>query len=358
MNECHLLVGTYTQGQSEGIHRYRFEATTGRCEEKGVTTTPSPSYLAIAHDQRFVFAVNEIGSDRPGEVSAFRFYPRTGELTFINKVSSQGADPCYVSVSPDGRYLFIANYSGGSLAVIPVDESGRLDKAVQVIEFGGGSRVDPERQEAAHIHSTVVSPDSKYLFVGDLGNDKLYRFTITDDVRQPLHEESAVHLPVDPGKGPRLMHFSPDGRFAYLIGELDGDIDVLAYANGELEKVQSVNMAPKGVHTLKHGGAEVQMSPDGRFLYASNRGSQNEIVIYAVNAENGMLTLQGHESTRGETPRHFTLDPSGRFLLVGNQDSGHIAVFKRDINSGLLQKTPEIIELDDPAFLLMVPVAG
>lgn len=356
MSAYHLLVGTYTQGQSEGIHRYRFDAAGGTCREEGVTTTPSPSYLALSDDQRFVFAVNEIGGDRAGEVSAFCFYPHSGELTFINKVSSQGADPCYVSVSPDGRYLFVANYSGGSLAVVPVDGDGRLNAAVQVIAFEGGSRVDPERQEAAHIHSTIVSPDGRYLFVCDLGNDRLYRFTISDDAQRPLDEASLVQRPVAAGKGPRLMRFDPNGRFAYLIGELDGEIDVLAYADGELTEVQSVNMAPEGGDGVKHGGAEVQVSPDGRFLYASNRGSQDEIVIYAIDRHSGALTPVGRTPTQGHTPRHFTIDPSGRYLLVGNQDSGHIAVFARDAESGLLTPTAERIEVDDPSFLLMVAV--
>lgn len=152
------------------------------------------------------------------------------------------------------------------------------------------------------------------------------------------------------------MRFDPNGRFAYLIGELDGEIDVLAYADGELTEVQSVNMAPEGGDGVKHGGAEVQVSPDGRFLYASNRGSQDEIVIYAIDRHSGALTPVGRTPTQGHTPRHFTIDPSGRYLLVGNQDSGHIAVFARDAESGLLTPTAERIEVDDPSFLLMVAV--
>lgn len=360
-----LLVGTYTGSGSDGIYVYRFDTDSGRVSPVSSAKAKNPSYLVASRDGRHVYAVNELPGDAGpasvrGGVSAFDFDAKTGALKFVNRVSAQGNDPCYLSLSPDGRYLVVANYSvasdpGGSFSVFPVEATGALGAAVLNVHHEGTGPVKG-RQDGAHVHSTVFSPDGKYLFVQDLGADKLYSYRYTPDGSRGLigPTESRYTL-AKAGSGPRHLVFGANGRFAYVTNELNASVDVYRYDDGRLAHVETVPMTAPGF-AGKVGGGALHLSPDGRFLYATNRGDANDIVIYAVNAADGKLTLVGRQSSLGKTPREFAIDPSGKWLIVGNQDSDSVFVFRRDIASGRLEPNPARIRIDKPVDFKFVPV--
>ncbi|CAJ9638901.1 6-phosphogluconolactonase [Burkholderia pseudomallei] len=360
-----LLVGTYTGSGSDGIYVYRFDTDSGRVSPVSSAKAENPSYLVASRDGRHVYAVNELPGDAGpasvrGGVSAFDFDAKTGALKFVNRVSAQGNDPCYLSLSPDGRYLVVANYSvasdpGGSFSVFPVEATGALGAAVLNVHHEGTGPVKG-RQDGAHVHSTVFSPDGKYLFVQDLGADKLYSYRYTPDGSRGLigPTESRYTL-AKAGSGPRHLVFGANGRFAYVTNELNASVDVYRYDDGRLAHVETGPMTAPGF-AGKVGGGALHLSPDGRFLYATNRGDANDIVIYAVNAADGKLTLVGRQSSLGKTPREFAIDPSGKWLIVGNQDSDSMFVFRRDIASGRLEPNPARIRIDKPVDFKFVPV--
>ncbi len=360
-----LLVGTYTGSGSDGIYVYRFDTDSGRVSPVSSAKAENPSYLVASRDGRHVYAVNELPGDAGpasvrGGVSAFDFDAKTGALKFVNRVSAQGNDPCYLSLSPDGRYLVVANYSvasdpGGSFSVFPVEATGALGAAVLTVHHEGTGPVKG-RQDGAHVHSTVFSPDGKYLFVQDLGADKLYSYRYTPDGSRGLigPTESRYTL-AKAGSGPRHLVFGANGRFAYVTNELNASVDVYRYDDGRLAHVETVPMTAPGF-AGKVGGGALHLSPDGRFLYATNRGDANDIVIYAVTAADGKLTLVGRQSSLGKTPREFAIDPSGKWLIVGNQDSDSVFVFRRDIASGRLEPNPARIRIDKPVDFKFVPV--
>ncbi|KGS01309.1 MULTISPECIES: lactonase family protein [Burkholderia] len=359
-----LLVGTYTGSGSEGIYVYRFDTGSGGMTPVSSAKAENPSYLVASRDGRHVYAVNELPGDAGpasvrGGVSAFDFDAKTGALTFVNRVSAQGNDPCYLSLSPDGKYLVAANYSvasdpGGSFSVFPVEATGALGAAVLNVHHEGTGPVKG-RQDGAHVHSTVFSPDGRYLFVQDLGADKIFSYRYTPDGSRGLIGPTDMRYTLaKPGSGPRHLVFSANGRFAYVTNELNASVGVYRYDDGRLAHVETVPMTAPGF-AGKVGGGALHLSPDGRFLYATNRGDANDIVIYAVNAADGKLALVGRQSSLGKTPREFAIDPSGKWLVVGNQDSDSVFVFRRDIASGRLEPNPARIELGKPVDFKFVP---
>lgn len=350
----HLLIGTYTSGKSEGIYVYAFNPRTGEVKHeytyKGIS---NPSYLAVSPDRKFVYSVAE-ERGKKGEVSAFAFDPASGKLQFLNKESSGSEGPCYVSVDKTGRFVFVGNYSGGSLAALPVQADGSL-KAPQQHIVHKGSSVNTQRQDKPHVHAVVFSPDNNYLVVPDLGMDKLmiYNFKPANN-GEPLTPADPSFMAVDSGSGPRHFTFHPNGKHAYLIQELSGTITAFNYANGRLTKIQSISMLATDFNG-KIGAADIHISPDGKFLYGSNRGDANDIAIYAIQEKTGLLTFKGRQSTLGKGPRNFVIDPTGQFLLVANQNSDNIIIFKRDSKTGLLTDTKKSIEIGAPVCLKMVP---
>ncbi len=362
-----LLIGTYTtNGKSDGVYVYRFDAQTGQMTRLSSAKTINPSYLVVSRDARFVYAVNELPGDNGpaterGGVSAFTFDRASGALTFVDRVSSEGNDPCYLSISPDGKYLFVANYSvaadpGGSFAVLPIQPDGALATAALVVHHEGGGPVKG-RQDSAHVHSTVFTPDGRYLFVQDLGADRLYSYRYTADGSRGLVSPTQQRYTLMPrGTGPRHLVFDTSGRYAYLTSELSGTVTVLRHASGALQPLQTLVLAAPGF-TGKVGAGALHLSPDGRFLYVTNRGDANEIVIYAVDPYDGLLKLVGRQSSLGRTPREFSIDPTGRWLIVGNQDSDTAYLFRRDPSSGLLSPDPTRIDLGAPVDFKFVPAS-
>ncbi|KVP18295.1 lactonase family protein [Burkholderia multivorans] len=360
-----LLVGTYTDTGSDGIYVYRFDTSTGSVAPVSSAKTVNPSYLLPSRDGRVVYAVNELPGDngpatQRGGISAFSFDAKTGALTFIDRVSSEGNDPCYLSLSPDGKYLVTANYSvaadpGGSFALFPVRDDGGVAPAVLSVHHEGKGPVRG-RQDNAHVHSTVFSPDGRYLFVQDLGLDKIYGYRYTvDGSRGLISPTDTRYTPVKAGAGPRHLVFSADGRFAYVTSELNASVEVFGYHDGKLTPIETVSMIAPGFKG-KVGGGAIHLSPDGRFLYVSNRGDANEIVIYAVNQADGRLKTVGRQSSLGRTPREFLIDPTGKWLIVGNQDSDTFYVFGRDVGSGQLAANPRKVAVGKPVDFKLVPV--
>jgi 6-phosphogluconolactonase len=350
-----VYVGAYTEppsGSADGIAVFRFDADTGALDP--VQTLPgvvNPSWLTFDGREQNLFAVNE---EAEGRVSAFARDAATGTLRPLNDQRSHGADPCYVSLDPSGRYLLVANYSGGTVAVLPVAADGRLDAATCVIHHHGSS-IRPE-QEGPHPHMIRPSADGRFVLVADLGTDQVltYRLDTSTGQLEPNTQGTAV-VSADPGAGPRHFAFAPGGRTLYVINELDSTVAVYDYTpeRGELNARQVVSTLPDGVDGPASGNscAHIAVSPDGRFVYGSNRG-HDSIAIWEVEDANGELRPVGHEPTRGKTPRGFSLDPTGAWLLVANQESDTIVPFRRDPGSGRLTAAGLVTQTSSPVAIL------
>ena len=348
-----LFIGTYTGSGSKGIYVYSFDAATGKAQWLSNTEgVVNPSYLAIAPGGSYLYACIETRTVNAGGVSAFRFDREKGSLTFINKQSSGGDNPAYVSVHKSGRWVIAGNYSGGSLSAFPVSADGGIQPYSQLVQHTGTS-INKQRQEAPHVHSTVFSPKGDYLFVPDLGLDKVMIYKFDPSSQKPLQPASPAFAAPDPGSGPRHFIFHSNKKWAYLIEEMAGNVVAYNYKKGKLIAMQQI---ATHADTAKgdFGSADIHLSPDGKFLYASNRGNENNITIFSVDRSSGKLSLKGFQSTMGVQPRNFTIDPSGKYLLAANQKTGNIVIFKRDAVTGLLQYTGEQINIPEPVCLKMI----
>ena len=337
----YLLVGTYTATGSDGIYVYQFNANEGTATQVSSVKTSNPSFLAVSQDQKFVYSVNE---DNPGHVTSFSFDTKSGTLKEINRRSSMGAHPCYISIDKTGKWLAAGNYSSGSLSLFSIAKDGSLDSSRQVIEHAGYS-VNTDRQEGPHVHATVFGPDNKTLYVPDLGTDKLMLYSF-DAKKGELSPGLTPFVVTEPGAGPRHFEFHPNGKIAYLIEELTGSVSVYRNQKGSLELIQNISTLP-GDYDGPIGSADIHIAPDGKFLYASNRGASNTIAIFSID-NYGRLSPVGHSSTMGNTPRNFNFDPSGKFLLVANQNSDNIVIFNRNQKTGLLTDSGKRISVKKP----------
>ncbi|MBV6822908.1 lactonase family protein [Pseudomonas sp. PD9R] len=359
--EYQLLVGSYTAGQSQGIYRLNFDSATGQINAKPlqVIKSENPSWLTLSKDQHRVFVVNENGpgqTDPVGRVSSYAIDPNTHELNLISQVQSLGNEPTHSSLSADASHLFVSNYSvaedpGGTLAVLPVGTDGKLKPVVQMSSHPA-SRVNPERQMSAHVHSTVSSPDGNYVFSNDLGADKVfvYRFDPKANPDLPLTPATPPFVQLPPGSGPRHLLFSADGKHAWLTMEMSAQVAVFDYRDGKLEQTQMVDLAA-GQPVSDKAGAALHASTDGKFLYVSNRGTANQLLVFAIEPATGHLKELQRRAVEGDHPREFSLDPSGKFVLIANQKSNQIVVVERDDKTGLLGKTVQKLPMDAPSDL-------
>lgn len=354
-----VFVGTYTESvsptgeKSEGIYAFRIHPQEGVLTPVQVAgKVINPSFLAVHPNRHFLYAVNEVGEFRGeagGGVSAFSIDAQTGELRLISQQLSQGSDPCYLSCDATGTYVLVANYSSGSLSLLPLQPDGRLYPAVEVIQHHG-SGFDPSRQAGPHVHSVVLDPTNRFVLTADLGLDQVmvYRLDLERGKLIPMESQG---LKLRAGSGPRHLAFHPNGRFVYLVCELNSTLGAYMYhaEDGRLEEIGIYPMLPEGYRGISWA-AEVQVAPSGRFLYASNRG-HDSLVIYAVDEASGRLVYVGHASTRGEYPRHFALDPSGTLLLVANQNSGTILPFWVEAQTGKLTPTGQVVKVPTPVYV-------
>lgn len=348
-----LLAGTYTDSLSKGIYVYDFNAKNGKLTWVSNTdSATNPSWLTVSDNGRYVYSVNETNGNHPGRVSAYSFNKENGQLQFINTVSSGGDDPCYVTTTRDNRWLTVANYSSGTMGIFPLNGDGSIHPYTILVH----DTVFREAGDHAmpHVHETVFSPDEKFLLAPDLGLDKLIVYPFAASMQPPADEKNVRIVHSEKKSGPRHLVFHPNGKFVYLMHELNGMLTVYSYNEGVLQKIQEALTFKKGFEGRKDG-AEVYISPDGKFLYASNRGDLNEIAVFSINPSSGLVNLKGIQSTGGRGPRGFIIDPSGRYLLVAHQYTGNIEVFKRNPHTGLLRRTRRHIFLPKPVCLRMIP---
>ena len=351
-----VYFGTYTGKNSKGIYACRFHPGTGKLTPLELAgETKNPSFLAVDSEGRHLFAANEIErykGAKSGSVTSFAIDRRTGKLTTLNTVSSRGAGPCHLAVDKTGKNVLVANYSGGSVAVIPVKADGMLSEASDFVQHLGSS-VNPHRQREPHAHSVVLTPDNRFAVVADLGLDKLlvYRF---DAERGKLTPNDPPYGQVRPGFGPRHFAFHPNGRFAYVISEIGNTVTAFDWDGdrGAFKELQVVPTLPKGF-TGENTTAEIAVHPSGRFLYGSNRG-HDSIVVYAIDPAKGTLTFVEDVSTQGKEPRNFALDPTGRYLFAANQNSNTVAVFRVNAQNGRLTPTGQKFEVPSPVCVTFV----
>lgn len=351
----HLLIGTYTKTQNNGIFVYKFDTKTGRLAfESKAEGINNPSYLAINQEGNKVYSVNESGADRKGGVSSFDLDTKNGNISFINKQETLGSGPCYISIANDNKFIFTANYGSGSISVLPLKIDGSVGKLSQLIQHDGSS-VNKSRQTAPHTHSVIFSNDGKTLFSANLGTDKLHAYDYDSSFEKPLQNSAQPFVNIEPGFGPRHFVFNKNGDKLYLLSEMSAVVTIFDYKDKVLTKVKNVNLDEKGF-SRTNGAADIHLSNDGNFLYATNRGDVNEIVIFKVNKKDGSLSRVGSQSTMGKTPRNFMIDPTDNFLLVANQNSDDIYIFKRNKKTGLLTYNNEMLKVGNPVCLKMTAV--
>jgi 6-phosphogluconolactonase len=353
-------IGTYTGEKSQGIYLAEFDPETGRLSKAELAAeAKNPSFLAIHPSRKFIYAVSEVsdaGGKPTGGVSAFAVEPATGKLKLLNQQSSQGAGPCHLVVDQAGKNVLVANYGGGSCAVLPIGADGKLGEATAAIQHKGKS-VDPGRQEEPHAHSINLDRDNHFAFVADLGLDKvlIYRFDAAKGTLVPNDPPAGL---VKPGSGPRHFAFHPTGKFAYVINEMANTVTAFVYdgQQGSLQELQTISTLPTGYKETSYT-AEIVVHPSGKFLYGSNRG-HDSIAIFKIDPATGKLTASGHQTTEGKTPRNFVIDPTGAWLLAENQGSGTIVVQQIDQEKGALKPTGLKLEVESPVCIQMMRVGN
>ncbi|MDB5105056.1 MAG: 6-phosphogluconolactonase [Fibrobacteres bacterium] len=357
MAQMHVYVGTYTSNGGEGIYLYSLDTGTGALRLlKIMAGVVNPSFLAIEPGGRYLYSVNEVDAyyGRPeGALSAFAIEPGTGELRFLNQQPSQGASPCHLSLDHTGRYLFVANYGGGSVAAFPLQSDGSLASAASHIRHQG-SGPNRERQEGPHAHCILPDPFNRHVLAVDLGLDRVLSYAF-DPERGALRPAAAAGAETKPGSGPRHMAFHPNGKWAYVVHELESRVSRFLYngMTGALAELESLpSLPPQAAVEGENYGAGIQVDPKGRFLYVSNRG-HDSIAHFRIDPENGSLGFAGCASTKGRFPRHFSLDPGGRFLLAANQRSDSLTVFRVDDATGNLEDTDQAVSVPAPVCVLV-----
>lgn len=341
-----LLIGTYTDKcYSNGIYVYDFDVNSGHADYKANTDgIINPSFLTISTDRKIVYSVNENGSK--STISSFKFDPVLGDLNNLNQVNAEGEDPCHII--NDDKNVLVANYSTGNLTVFKKKSDGSLSNVVQNIYHKGSSK-NPERQSSPHAHLVQFSPDKKYVFATDLGTDFIYQYNYDpNSENQILTIKDSIG--VRKGSGPRHLTFSPNGKNAYLINELSGSLIVYMYENDRLRKIEETQIIDDTFHG-EVAAADIHISPDGKFLYATNRAVANDITVFEI-IQHGKLLFKQFIKTGGISPRNFAIDPSGNFVLIANQNSNQIVIFKRDHKTGRLAKTNKVIDVCQPVCLI------
>ena len=355
-DECLVYVGTYTGKGSEGIYAYRFDPATGETNSLGLAAgTDNPSFLAVDPNGRFLYAVNELDTfhnEPTGAVSVFAIDRESGKLKLLQQVSSLGGGPAHVSLDRSARYLMVANYNGGSVAVFSIGKDGRLGRHTAFVQ-NAGSSVNPERQAGPHAHFIQATPDNRFAITADLGLDKLlvHRF---DAKTGSLTPGTPGFAAVDPGAGPRHVAFAPSGKFVYVVNELVSTVTVFAYkpGPGTLDRIQTIPTLPKNF-AGKNTAAEIVVDGKGRFLYVSNRG-HDSIAVFSIDPDSGTLKSPEWVPSGGKTPRNFAIDPTGKWLFSANQDSNSIRLLEIDQKSGRLKPSDRSLTVVSPVCVRIV----
>jgi 6-phosphogluconolactonase (cycloisomerase 2 family) len=332
-----MLIGSYTNDGGTGIYSYRFHAADGTVTELDSAAVVNPSYLTPSADGKYIYAVSET-DDHTAALYALSLDSATGKMKILGKQATLGGSPCYVST--DGTVVLTANYGGGNMSLFPIEKGGLIG-AVDTLFQGNTGGAFADRQATPHVHCAVFSPDHRYIFATDFSADRLMRFTIHPRSIVPHVDEP---IAVEGNSGPRHLTFSPNGKFAYLIGELGGNVTVFDYADGAMKQIQTIT-----ADTLHaRGSADIHISPDGKYLYASNRLQGEGLAIFSINPETGMLAKAGYRLT-GRHPRNFAITPDGEWLLVACRDDDMLQLFRRDKETGMLTDTHQSIQVSKPS---------
>ena len=336
-----VYIGTYTRATSKGVYLFKLDTDSGSLTPQGLAAAADdPCFLAIAPGEKYLYACATANNHRDGVIDAFTINPTNGTLQLVNEQPSGGDGPTQIAINPDGKCAAVANYSSGSVALLPIGTDGKLALPSSVIQHTGSS-INKSRQQSPHPHSCNFDSSGKFIFVPDLGIDKIAVYQC-DDQKLTLLDP----VPVAPGSGPRHMAFSPDGKFAYLINEMAGTVITYALNGGTLKQLQTISTLPENFHGT-NTAAEVAVHPNGRFVYASNRGNDS-IAIFAVDPAAGTLSLIGFQSTLGKGPRMFAIDPTGNFLIAANQNSDNVVLFRIDPKTGKLTATGTTFTVSSP----------
>jgi 6-phosphogluconolactonase len=356
-----VYVGTYTATTSKGIYNYRFDPHTGKLTPIGVAAEqPNPSFMVTDPQHRFLYAVTEMGNERGssnykknGSISSYAIDRKSGALKFLNNVDAGGGGSCHLVVDKTGRILFVANYGSGNVASFAIKADGSIGERTGFDQHAGSS-VDPARQKGPHAHAVVLSPDNRFLFVPDLGMDKIMIYKV-DTARQTFTPNDPAFTTVKAGLGPRHFTFGHGAKFAYAVCEMGSSVVVFSYnpANGSLTPVQTISNLPDGFTGIDNS-AEIEADHSGRFLYASNRGNDS-ITVFAIDPVKGTLTKVQVVPTQGNIPRNFALDPTGKYLIAANQKSNSLVVFDVDPKDGKLKAAGQMLEIPSPVDILFVP---
>ena len=356
-----VYVGTYTGPTSKGIYGFRFDPKTGQFTSTGlVAELPNPAWLVTDPQHRFLYAATEMGPEpgadnykKNGSISSYSINPKTGVLTFLNKVDAGGGGSCHLVVDKMGKMLFVANYGSGNVASFAIKADGSIGERTGFDQHTGSS-IDPARQTGPHAHEVVLSPDNRFLFVPDLGMDqiKVYRVDAAKGTFTPNDPPFAT---VKAGLGPRHFTFGRGAKFAYAICEMGSSVVVFAYdpAKGALTPLQTISTLPSDFKG-EDNSAEIEVGRSGQFLYASNRGSDS-ITVFAIDPIKGTLTKVQVVPTQGKIPRNFAIDPTGKYLVAGNQKSDQMVVFDVDQNDGQLKPAGQVVDAPAPVSILFVP---
>ena len=353
-----VYVGTFTGAKSQGIYVSRLDTASGELSAPRLAAkVVNPSFVAVAPDHRFLFAVNEtdhFNGQAGGAVTAFRLDASTGKLEFLNQQPSGGTSPCHITTDSTGKYVLVANYGSGSVAVFPVQTNGFLGPPTAVIQHHGSS-VNPQRQTGPHAHCVAVDAATHRVFACDLGLDKVMIYRLNETTGALTTNENRW-VELKPGSGPRHIAFNPDARHAYVINEMGGTLIAFDYdrEHGALKEIQTVSTLPEDFHGI-NTAAEVAVHPSGKFVYASNRGDDS-IVAFVVDAQNGRLDFVERQSTRGKVPRGFAIDPTGQYLIAANQNSDNVVFFRINAQTGRLTWTGQTFEVGKPVCVAFVPL--
>jgi 6-phosphogluconolactonase len=364
-----LVLGTfYEEG---GLQVYEFNTETGDAQLKNKIKTPGTIFATASRNKKYIYTVSQ--ESGKAFVNAFEFNPQTAELKFLNKVDAKGSSPSYITLDEKEKYLFVPHFNTGNTTVLPVLNDGTVGEVIQNVQHTGKGP-HPTRQDRARAHSTVFTPDNKYLMVGDLGIDKImmYKFD-PSNAKEPLSPAPVPFVDGKSGGGTRVMVVHPNEKFVYSIEEITADVSTYSYKGGVLTLLQTITMINPETGNVG-SAADVKISPDGKFLYASNRGDVNELVVFAIDGKTGKLEFKSRQSTLGRTPRYIEIDPLGNYVLASNQGPGNggrrggpdgtpppppplslVSIFKRDKTTGQLTDTGKKIEVIQPGFLMFVP---
>jgi 6-phosphogluconolactonase len=351
-----VYVGTYTDHGSKGIYAYRFDAKTGLATALGLAAeSVQPSFVIVDDSGHFLYAVNETESyegQPTGAVSAFAVDSASGKLSLLNQVSSRDGGPAHIALDRTGKYALVSNYTRGSLAVFPVQKDGRLGEPSAFVQHHGAG-MDKERQEQPHAHAVAMSSDNRFALVADLGLDQMFAYPF-DSAKGTLGQDPHI-TKTNPGAGPRHLAFNLSGKLLYVINELQSSVTTYAYdpANGGLRELSTTSTLPEGF-SGQSAAAEIALHPSGKFLYASNRGPDS-IAVFSVAAE-GSLSRVKFVPVNGKTPRNFAIDPTGSWLLAGDQESDKVVVFRINKKTGRLTPTGQVLQISSPACVTFVPL--